>query len=90
MNTFFDSYKNNVFSQNVKYLLNEINFDIRSVWSEKEHELVSQKLLNIESRSRQKLSDYRKSISVSAPRGFYIKGELKKDYETYLEEIEII
>ncbi|MBT9241811.1 MULTISPECIES: ATP-binding protein [Vibrio] len=88
LNQFFELYKNDTFNEQVNYLLNEINFDFKSVASEKDEDLASQKILDVESISRQKLSDYRKSIIVPSPRGFYIKGEVKRDYETYLELID--
>ncbi|ENC9837923.1 histidine kinase [Vibrio cholerae] len=82
---FFELYKDNAFNDHVQNLLREIDFDFKSVSTEKDEVIAGQKILDIEAKSRQKLNEYRKYIIVPAPRGFYVKGELKKDYETYLE-----
>lgn len=84
---FFNIYKNNQILEQVNFLLNEINLDFKSIYSEKDHDIASQKILDTEILSRQKISNYRKSIIIPAPKGFHINGELKRDFETYLEII---
>ncbi|NMH60842.1 ATP-binding protein [Alteromonas ponticola] len=88
LNSFFISQKEDSLPETIDKLLKDINLDVKSIYSEKDHDIASQKLLDIESRSRQKIDNFRKSLMIPAPRGFYIKGELKRDYETYMEEME--
>ncbi|QQK70523.1 ATP-binding protein [Pectobacterium versatile] len=83
--SFFEKYKDNEIVEQVDLIIKKSELEFNGVSTEKDEYLSSQKILDIESMFRQDLSDYRKSILVSPPRGFYVKGELKRDYETYLE-----
>ncbi|EGU33477.1 histidine kinase [Vibrio sp. N418] len=85
LNSFFKLHKENAFTEQLDILIKEISFDFKSISSEKDEIIAGQKVLDVESKSREKINEYRKSIIIPSPRGFYIKGELKKDYETYLE-----
>lgn len=50
----------------------------------------SQQLLDYEIEFRQEIAAYKNSIAVSSPKGFTISKDLRKDYELYLKEFQIL
>jgi signal transduction histidine kinase len=88
LNKFFSDYQSGLIEQEINgvFIAAEQAFNI--VYSEKDHDIASQMILDMESKTRQQLVDYRKSILISSPRGFLVRGELKADYEAYLSEME--
>lgn len=50
----------------------------------------SQKIIDIEYDLRQQISDYKKNISISIPKGYSINKNAKKDYDSYLAEYRIL
>jgi len=90
LNQFFEANQSGLIEQEVESILQSSEQLFNAVYSIKDHDQASQTILDIESKGRQKINEYRKSITVSAPRGFLVRGELKQDYETYLEEFELL
>ena len=50
----------------------------------------SQKIIDLEFAMRQKVSDYRKRISVTSPKGFAMSKSMRTDFDTYLNEFKIL
>jgi signal transduction histidine kinase len=87
---FFIDIQSNTFKDKVDVILNETQIELRSIGSMPDHDIASQKLLDIESEKRKELNDFRKTILISPPRGFKIKKETRQDYESYSKELEKI
>jgi len=88
LNKFFIDNQSGIIKQEVDSIYATAEQSFNSVYSIKDHDIASQKILDNESDTRQELNDYRKSILVPTPRGFHVRGELKSDYNAYLVEVE--
>lgn len=88
LDKFFTDNQSGLIQQEVESLFTDAEQSFNTIYSIKDHDVASQKILDSESEVRQKVNDYRKSIIVPTPKGFLVRGELKKDYETYLTEME--
>jgi signal transduction histidine kinase len=87
---FFIELKDNKIENDVLNILNNSLSEFNAISSIKDHDIASQRLLDIEFQTRQLLSDYKKKVSISAPKGFTIKKDLKEDYNSYLKELDKI
>lgn len=58
-----------------------------AIFSLKDNEIASQRLLDLEFQTRRELADYKKRILIPFPKGFIIKKDLRNDYNTYLNEL---
>jgi signal transduction histidine kinase len=87
---FFENKTDGVIKESVNKILVKISQDINSITEVDDQDQVSQKLIDMDLSSRKTLSDYIKSVSIAAPRGFHVRGELKRDYESYLDELELL
>lgn len=87
---FFTELNENKIEIDVQNILNNSLLEFNAISSIKDHDIASQRLLDIEFQTRQILSGYRKKISISAPKGFTIKKDLKEDYNSYLKEFDKI
>ena len=90
LNKFFSDNQAGLIEQEVGAIFTEAAQGFNTIYSIKDHDLASQKVIDTESETRQKLNDYRKSIIVPTPRGFLVRGELKSDYEAYLSEFDLL
>ena len=88
LNKFFTDNQSGLIHQEIDSIFTSAEQSFKAVYSIKDHDVASQKILDTESETRQQFHNYRKSILVTTPRGFLVRGELKDDYNTYLEEIE--
>jgi len=88
LNGFFSSNQLGLIEEELNVIFAASEQSFKLVYSEKDHDIASQIILDVEAETRQKLVHYRKSILIPNPRGFLIRGELKADYEAYLSEIE--
>lgn len=88
LSKFFSDNQLGLIKQEVASILNLAEQSFNSVYSIKDQDIASQKILDKELDARENLHAYRKSISVPSPRGFVVRGELKTDYNTYLQEFE--
>lgn len=88
LNKFFDDSQSGLIHQGIDSIYASAAQSFKAVYSIKDQDVASQAILDIESETRKKIEEYRKSILVATPRGFLVRGELKTDYSTYLEEME--
>lgn len=88
LNKFFEDNQSGQIQQDVESIYCDAEQSFNIVYSVKDHDIASQKILDIESNVRKELTNYRRSIIVPAPRGFTIRNELKEDYAAYVEEME--
>ncbi|MCJ2369047.1 ATP-binding protein, partial [Aeromonas dhakensis] len=78
---------NGLIEQEVNGILLNGQQEFGNVFYIKDADVASQKIIDIEARVREELNTYQRSIQVPAPRGFLLRGEVKEDYNTYLNEI---
>lgn len=90
LNLFFEKLNQNAFDANVSKILIDAQSDLNAVLYLKDIEEASQKVIELEFKTRQKLSDYKRSISVSSPKGFIISKSTRVDFGTYLSEFKIL
>jgi len=90
LTNFFDILSTGTIDLNVKTILNEAETDFSSVVYIKDLEKASQSLLDIESRTRRNLEEYKQSIRIPQPRGFTLSKPATEDYSLYLKEYERI
>lgn len=88
LNMFFENNRSGLIEQDVESILVSAEQSFNDVFSVKDPDELSQKIIDIESDARRNISEYRKSILIPNPRGFLIRGELKQDYSTYLSDFE--
>jgi C4-dicarboxylate-specific signal transduction histidine kinase len=82
---FFNLLSSGTINQNVQQILNDAENEFNGVVYISDLEKASQKLLDIESSTRQKLENYKLSFKVGQPRGFTLSKRHVEDYESYLE-----
>ena len=87
LNDFFENYRNGLIEQEVSGILLNGQQEFGNVFYIKDADVASQKIIDIEAKVREELNSYQRSIQVPAPRGFLLRGEVKEDYNTYLNEI---
>jgi signal transduction histidine kinase len=87
LNDFFENYRNGLIEQEVSGILLNGQQEFGNVFYIKDADVASQKIIDVEAKVREELNSYQRSIQVPAPRGFLLRGEVKEDYNTYLNEI---
>jgi signal transduction histidine kinase len=88
LENFFNVLSSGTITQKVREILNEAENEFSGVVYIKDLEKASQKLLNTEASTRQKLEDYKSSIKIGQPRGFSLSKRHREDYDSYLNQIE--
>ena len=90
LDLFFKSLTSGKFSMEINDLLEDTRKNFNSVVYCKNMDEAGQKMIDYEFEARQKINDYKKKISVSAPKGFAISKSARIDFETYLKELRIL
>ncbi|HFZ1795323.1 TPA: ATP-binding protein [Serratia marcescens] len=88
LNYFFEHNGNGLIEQEVNSVLINGEQSFNNIYSIKDPDVASQKIIDTETLMREDLIRYKRSILVPAPRGFLLRGELKQDYNTYLTAID--
>jgi len=88
LNKFFGDVSSSYYNHEVEKILNEAETKFASVAHIENIDEASQKLIDHESDIRQKLTDLKNSIKISAPRGFTISKETRQDFDAYNQEFE--
>ncbi len=87
LNYFFENNASGLIEQEVNSILVNGEQLFNNIYSLKDPDIASQKIIDIESQIRESIISYKRTILVPAPRGFLLRGELKQDYNTYLTAI---
>lgn len=87
LNYFFENNASGLIEQEVNSILVNGEQLFNNIYSLKDPDIASQKIIDIESEIRENIISYKRTILVPAPRGFLLRGELKQDYNTYLTAI---
>lgn len=87
---FFQELTLNKFERDVENIIYETKKNLNSIVYIKDIDEASQKIIDYEFEARQKINDYKKSITLSGPKGFTISKGNRLDFETYLKEFQIL
>jgi len=87
INKFFNHSNSGLIEQEVNSIVETSVQMFNSIYSIKNPDVASQKIIDIEYQAREDINNYKRSIVVPAPRGFLLRGDLKEDYNTYLTVI---
>ena len=90
LDAFFDKLNKNGFKSDIDSLVSDFESSLSTLVHYKDMEAASQAIIDYEFETRRKLSDYKKGIMVSSPKGFALKKSLKEDYFTYLDEYKVL
>lgn len=90
LSNFFSKLTNNVFNSDVATILQEASNRFHSLVYEDDLDRAGQLLVEYENTYRQKISNYKKEIRVSSPKGFALTKDQRKDYEIYLREFAVL
>lgn len=87
---FFNHLNEAKFNNDVNNFIEEAKDKFNSLAYLKDLDEASQKIIDAEFEARQKISDYKRIISVSSPKGFILSKSIRTDYDTYLGEYRIL
>jgi len=90
LDRFFANLSSHKFDDDVKSFLADFRNNLDTVLTIKDADVSCQQILDFESKIRQKIYDYKKSISVTSPKGFTISKDTRMDFESYLNEFKIL
>lgn len=90
LGAFFENLTSNQFNIEIDNILYDAKRNLNSIVYEKDLDKVSQKIIDVEFNARQKISDYKRKITVANPKGFNLSKSSRLDYETYLSEFAIL
>lgn len=90
LETFFNRLNEGKFDNDVNGFIKDAQDKFNSVLYLKDLDEASQKIIDTEFETRQKISDYKRDISVPNPKGFTISKSVRTDFDTYLAEYRIL
>ncbi|MFQ6603358.1 ATP-binding protein [Flavobacterium sp. C3NV] len=90
LDTFFKDLASNKFENDVNTIIEDTRKNLNSVIYIKDTDQASQKIIDYEFEGRQKISDYKKKITLSSPKGFTISKGNRLDFATYFKEYQIL
>lgn len=86
LSRFFESLTNHTITNEVQKYIDDFSQQLLNIGYEQDDDVASEKILRAEFEVRKKLSDYKRQIAVSAPRGFTISKVSRQDFEAYCVE----
>lgn len=90
LDEFFKDLTSNKFEQEIDSILDETKKNLNSVIYIKDTDEASQRIIDYEFQARQKVSDFKKKITISGPKGFVPSKGHRLDFETYLKEFQLL
>ena len=90
LDTFFENLQQSKFEATVYNIISDGVNSLNDITYLKDLDEASQKVIDIEYELRQRISDYKKDISVSTPKGFGINKNARRDYDNYLAEYRVL
>lgn len=90
LNQFFENLSSEKIIAQVNNIIEDTHKNLTSVMYIEDSDEASQKIINLESEARQKLYQYKKSLSLPKATGFTLSRANRLDYETYLNEMLIL
>jgi len=90
LDSFFARLTEHKFEQECDAILTQFKAELSSLKYMNNSDAASQKLIDLEMKTRQTLSEYRRKVSINPPKGFSMTKTMRSDYQTYLEEFKIL
>lgn len=90
LDRFFSNLTEHKFEQDCDGIINQFRNELSSLIYMKDSDGASQRLIDSEMKARQLLTEYRKKVSVSPPKGFAMTKAMRVDYESYLNEFKLL
>ena len=90
LDVFFQNLTSGKFNEHINNILNDAGSNFNSVAYLKDLDEASQKIIDYEFEARQKINDYKRKIAVPSPKGFTPTKSSRIDFETYLNEYQIL
>lgn len=90
LDKFFMSLSEHKFEKDCDNLILQFRNELSSLIYMKDADIASQRLIDSEMRTRQALADYRRKVSINPPKGFALTKSIRIDYESYLNEFNIL
>ena len=90
LDSFFINLASGKFNTVINNIISETRKNYESLLYIKNVDKASQKIIDYEFDARQKISDYKKEIAVSNPKGFIISKTARIDFETYMKEFHLL
>jgi signal transduction histidine kinase len=90
LDKFFGDLTLNKFESDLNAILRDTRNKFNSIVYSKNVDESGQMIIDCEFEARQRISDYKKKISVSTPKGFTINKSSRIDYESYLKEFSVL
>lgn len=87
---FFKNLSSGIPEATINTIINDLRDSVSSNILLSDLETVSQKVIESEFKTRQNLANFKKSISISIPKGFSLSKSLRIDYESYISEFRIL
>jgi signal transduction histidine kinase len=88
LENFFNILSSGIINQNIKQILDNAENEFNGVVYIRDLEKAGQKMLDIESFTRQKIEDYKSSLKIGQPRGYILSKRHREDYDSYLAEFD--
>lgn len=88
LSRFFERLSSHIVEKDIQNMIDDFSQQLLNVGYEQDEDVASEKIVRAEYDVRKKMSDYKKNISVSPPRGFTISKGSRQDYEAYCLEYE--
>lgn len=90
LQNFFVKLSFKQFDLDIDNILLSAKNDFNSIIYIKNIDSASQKILDTEFEYKQRINDYKKNIKISNPKGFTLSKNIRRDFDLYLNEIELI
>ena len=87
LNNFFQKVSSGEIDKEINSLITEKEKELKSLASIKNLDSAAQFLIYCEIDSKNKLNSIKKQLKISLPRGFSIKKDLRRQWESYLDKI---
>lgn len=86
LSDFFENLENKKIESTILSYANNLEKELAFIPYMKDAESASQKIVELEHIARKGLSDYKRTIAISSPKGFSISKAIRMDYNLYCEQ----
>ena len=90
LESFFEKLAEHKFDNDINGIISNFRNQLNSVIHMANPDDASQRIIDIEYEVRQKIVDYKKTITISSPKGFALSKSLRLDFDTYLNEFKLL
>lgn len=90
LESFFERLAEHKFDNDINGIISNFRNQLNSVIHMVNPDDASQRIIDIEYEVRQKIVDYKKTITISSPKGFALSKSLRLDFDTYLNEFKLL